>query len=39
VAQCAVVIHFGESQVFERHVAHSLDGSFHIHGAVAHLLE
>jgi hypothetical protein len=39
VPQGAVMIDLGESQVLEGHMAHSLDSRFHIHRAVAHLLE
>ena len=39
VAQGAMVIHLGESQVFERHVPHAPHGRIDIDRAGAHLLE
>ena len=39
VPQRAMVIHLGESQVFERHVAHASHGSFNVDRAAAHLFE
>jgi hypothetical protein len=34
-----MMVHFGEAQVFEGHMAHADDGRIDIHGAASHLLE
>ena len=34
-----MVVHLGEAQVFERHVAQAVQSVVHIHRAGAHLLE
>ena len=39
VAQRAMVVHLGESQIFEGHVAHAHHGRIDIHGAAANLFE
>ena len=39
VAQRAMVVHLGEAQILERHVAQAVQRAVHIHCAGAHLFE